>query len=42
MELRDKLQEATGHDTRVTILGHINEGHSAADRILGSCMGGGS
>jgi 6-phosphofructokinase 1 len=41
MELRDKLQEATGHDTRVTILGHIQRGGTptAVDRILGSCMG---
>lgn len=41
MELRNKLHEATGQDTRVTILGHIQRGGTptAADRILGSCMG---
>lgn len=41
MELKKHLQEATGQDTRVTILGHIQRGGtpSAADRIMGSCMG---
>jgi len=41
MELRDKIQEATGHDTRVSILGHIQRGGTptAVDRILASCMG---
>ncbi|MGS0746093.1 6-phosphofructokinase [Syntrophomonas erecta subsp. sporosyntropha] len=41
MELRKELEEATGQDTRVTILGHIQRGGtpSAVDRILGSCMG---
>lgn len=41
MELKKHLQEATGQDTRVTILGHIQRGGtpSASDRIMGSCMG---
>ena len=41
MELRDKIQEETGHDTRVSILGHIQRGGTptAVDRILASCMG---
>lgn len=41
MDLQKRLQEATGQDTRVTILGHIQRGGtpSAIDRILGSCMG---
>lgn len=41
MELKQHLQEATGQDTRVTILGHIQRGGTptAIDRILGSCMG---
>lgn len=41
MELKTRLQEATGQDTRITILGHIQRGGTptAVDRILGSCMG---
>lgn len=41
MELKERLQEATGQDTRVTILGHIQRGGTptATDRILASCMG---
>ncbi len=41
LALRDRIQELTGHDTRVTILGHIQRGGTptAVDRILASCMG---
>lgn len=41
MELRDKLQEETGHDARVSILGHMQRGGTptAADRLLASGMG---
>ena len=41
MELKEKIEEATGQDTRVTILGHIQRGGTptAVDRILASCMG---
>ncbi|PKM75794.1 MAG: 6-phosphofructokinase [Firmicutes bacterium HGW-Firmicutes-15] len=41
MELRDKIQEETGHETRVSILGHIQRGGTptAVDRILASRMG---
>lgn len=41
MELKERIQEATGQDTRVTILGHIQRGGTptAADRITASCMG---
>jgi len=41
MELKEKLEIATGQDIRVTILGHIQRGGTptAIDRILGSCMG---
>lgn len=41
MELKEWLQEKTGHDTRVSILGHIQRGGTptAVDRILASCMG---
>lgn len=41
MELRKELERATGHDTRVSILGHVQRGGSptAADRILASSMG---
>ena len=41
MELRDKIQEETGHETRVSILGHMQRGGTptAVDRILASCMG---
>ena len=41
MELRELIQERTGHETRVSILGHMQRGGmpTAADRILASCMG---
>lgn len=41
LELKEHLQEATGQDIRVTILGHIQRGGTptAVDRIMGSCMG---
>jgi len=41
MQLRDIIESRTGHDTRVSILGHIQRGGSpsAQDRILASCMG---
>jgi 6-phosphofructokinase 1 len=41
MELREKIQAETGHDTRVSILGHIQRGGTptAVDRLLASCMG---
>lgn len=41
MELRDYLNEKTGHDIRVSILGHVQRGGmpTAVDRILASCMG---
>lgn len=41
MELGNKIQEATGHDTRVSILGHMQRGGTptAVDRLLASCMG---
>lgn len=41
MELRDFIQEQTGHETRVSILGHMQRGGmpTAVDRILASCMG---
>lgn len=41
MELRDYLNEKTGHEIRVSILGHIQRGGTptAADRIMASCMG---
>jgi 6-phosphofructokinase 1 len=41
MELRQYIEAKTGHDTRVTILGHIQRGGppTAVDRILASCMG---
>lgn len=41
MELQKEIQERTGHDTRVTILGHVQRGGTptAVDRILASCMG---
>ena len=40
-EVADQIHEATGIDTRVTILGHIQRGGSptAADRILATRMG---
>lgn len=41
MELAAKIQERTGRDTRVSILGHTQRGGTptAVDRILASCMG---
>ncbi len=41
MELKEIIQKATGHETRISILGHIQRGGSptAADRTLASCMG---
>lgn len=41
MELKDYIQAETGHDTRVTILGHIQRGGTptAVDRIMASGMG---
>lgn len=41
MQLRDYIEEKTGHDTRVSILGHMQRGGAptAQDRILASCMG---
>lgn len=41
MDLKDEIIEATGRDTRVSILGHIQRGGTptAMDRILASYMG---
>ncbi len=41
IELKDKIQQETGHETRVSILGHMQRGGTptAVDRILASCMG---
>jgi 6-phosphofructokinase 1 len=41
MELRDIIQTSTGHETRVSILGHMQRGGTptAVDRILASRMG---
>lgn len=41
MELRDIIQNEIGHDTRVSILGHVQRGGTptAVDRILASRMG---
>lgn len=41
MKLRDYLYEETGHDIRVSILGHVQRGGTptGVDRILASCMG---
>ncbi|MDD3269764.1 MAG: 6-phosphofructokinase [Syntrophomonadaceae bacterium] len=41
MELAAQVQERTGRDTRVSILGHVQRGGTptAVDRILASCMG---
>ena len=41
-EVADRVQEETGMDTRVTILGHIQRGGSptARDRIIATQMGG--
>ena len=40
-EVADRVQEETGMDTRVTILGHIQRGGSptARDRIIATQMG---
>ncbi|HEX2950765.1 MAG TPA: 6-phosphofructokinase [Armatimonadota bacterium] len=39
--LADQLKEATGYDTRATVLGHVQRGGSpsAADRVLASQLG---
>ncbi len=41
LELKEVLEHETGHDTRVTILGHIQRGGTptAIDRIMASAMG---
>ena len=41
MELKELIQNHTGHETRISILGHMQRGGmpTAADRILASCMG---
>ncbi|MEN6391956.1 MAG: 6-phosphofructokinase [Syntrophomonas sp.] len=41
MELRDYIYEKTGHDIRVSILGHVQRGGTptGVDRIIASCMG---
>jgi len=41
MELKNKIEAATGHDTRISILGHMQRGGTptAVDRLLASCMG---
>jgi len=41
MELQTIIQEKTGQDTRITILGHVQRGGTptAVDRIMASCMG---
>ncbi len=41
MELRELIQKQTGHETRISILGHMQRGGmpTAVDRILASCMG---
>lgn len=41
MELSERIQDETGKDTRVSILGHMQRGGTptAIDRILASCMG---
>ncbi|MGE5391148.1 MAG: ATP-dependent 6-phosphofructokinase [Deltaproteobacteria bacterium] len=41
MELKTIIEERTGQDTRVTILGHVQRGGTptAVDRIMASCMG---
>ena len=41
MELRELIQKKTGHETRISILGHMQRGGmpTAVDRILASCMG---
>jgi len=41
MELKTIIEERTGQDTRITILGHVQRGGTptAVDRIMASCMG---
>lgn len=41
MDLKNIIEEKTGQDTRVTILGHVQRGGTptAVDRIMASCMG---
>lgn len=41
MDLKTLIEERTGQDTRVTILGHVQRGGTptAVDRIMASCMG---
>ena len=41
MELKNIIEERTGQDTRITILGHVQRGGTptAVDRIMASCMG---
>jgi 6-phosphofructokinase 1 len=41
MELKEEIEKRTGHDTRVSILGHTQRGGtpSAVDRIIASYMG---
>lgn len=41
MQLRDIVEEKTGHDTRVSILGHVQRGGTptAQDRLMASQMG---
>jgi len=41
MQLKETIEEATGHDTRISILGHVQRGGppTAFDRILASAMG---
>lgn len=41
MDLKTIIEERTGQDTRVTILGHVQRGGTptAVDRIMASCMG---
>lgn len=41
MDLKTVIEERTGQDTRVTILGHVQRGGTptAVDRIMASCMG---
>ena len=40
-QVADKIRDATGLDTRVTILGHVQRGGSptSRDRIVATCMG---
>ncbi len=41
MELQQQIEKRTGHDTRISILGHTQRGGTptAVDRIMASCMG---